>query len=462
LEVKKGDNIMANNGNSEEGVKVITEKGLGEESLMPQEYRILGNISYLLTWLGGCVAIGTFMMGSSLVPPAGNLNLWQALLAIIIGNSIVAIGLTINGRVGHRYGIPFIVQLRSSFGMTGSILPGFIRAVPAIFWFGIQSWVGALAINGVSKTLFNYENIVLFFIVFQAIQIAMAASGFQGIKWLENIGSIFILFALIYMFFYINANFQAEISANLINIPGSWGLEFWGGTTAFLGIYTTMMLNASDYMREFRKDAKASLATLIHWLAIVPATLFMGLIGLMAAGITGQWDPIVLFTELIPNEFVLVIALLFIAISQITTNVLNNALPPSYVLMSVFKLSYAKSAVLVGLLSFLTFPWMIATEGAFMLFVQIYSAFLGPIFAVLVTDYYFIRKRELNLKLLYDANGPYKGVNWAAIIAICVGAAFAFIEVQLSWYISLLPAGLTYYFLMKLPQLSGSFAKETN
>ncbi|WP_097677619.1 NCS1 family transporter [Schnuerera ultunensis] len=442
--------------------EVITDKGIGEESLLPQEHRIMNNTSYLLTWLGGCVSIGTFMMGASLVPPAGSLNLLQALLAMIIGNTVIAIGLTINGRAGHQYGIPFIVQSRSSFGIKGSIVPGFIRAVPAVIWFGVQSWVGALAINNISIILFNYDNLVLFFIIFQVIQIIMSALGFKGIKWIENIGSVFILCSLIYMFYYINTNFQTVISEKLINIPGSWGLEFWGGTTAFLGIYTTMMLNVSDYMREFNKEAKPSIATIIHWLAIVPATLFMGLIGLMASGITGEWDPIILFTELIPNKFVLVLALMFIAISQITTNVLNNALPPSYVLMDIFKLPYRKSVIIVGLLSFLTFPWKITTQGAFMLFVQFYSAFLGPIFAVMVTDYYFVRKQKLDLELLYNEDGPYKDINWAGMIAICVGAVVALIEVQLSWYSSLIPAGLTYYLLMKSGKTSKSFLKGSN
>jgi len=439
--------------------EVINDKGIGEESLLPQEHRILNNTSYLLTWLGGCVSIGTFMMGASLVPPAGNLNLLQAILAMIIGNTVIAIGLTINGRAGHQYGIPFIVQSRSAFGMKGSIIPGFIRGVPAIIWFGVQSWVGAIALNTITSVLFNYDNIVVIFILFQAIQIVMAALGFKGIKWIENTGSIFILVTLIYMFYYINTNFQTVISEKLINIPGSWGLEFWGGTTAFLGIYTTMMLNASDYMREFKKESKPSVATILHWLAIVPATLFMGLIGLMSAGVTGEWNPIVLFTELIPNKFILVLTLSFIAIAQVTTNVLNNALPPSYVLMDIFKLPYKKSVIIVGILSFLTFPWKITTQGAFKLFVQLYSAFLGPIFAVMVTDYYFIRRRNLDLELYYKEDGPYKDVNWAGIIAICVGALVALLEVQLSWYSSLIPAGLTYYILMKYSKMGKSFVE---
>lgn len=80
---------------------------------------------------------------------------------------------------------------------------------------------------------------------------------------------------------------------------------------------------------------------------------------------------------------------------------------------------------------------------------QTYSAFLGPIFAVLVADYYFIRGRNLNLGELYDENGPFRGVNRAGIAASLVGEAGALSFAAVSWYASLLPAGLTYWLLRK-------------
>jgi NCS1 family nucleobase:cation symporter-1 len=147
-----------------------------------------------------------------------------------------------------------------------------------------------------------------------------------------------------------------------------------------------------------------------------------------------------------------VVTLLFIAFAQVTTNVLNNVVPPAYVLMDLFKLSFRKSAVLVGLLAFGTFPWVLVRDesaAGLQVFVQTYSAFLGPIFAVLVVDYYLLRNRTLNLTALYDANGPYRGINWAGIVAMIVGAVVALWFSAVSWYASLLPAGLAYYLLMK-------------
>ena len=424
-------------------------KKVGEETLAPQRHRIMDPWSYLFAWLGGCVSIGTFTVGSGL---AGTLNLLQVFLAIAIGCTVIGIALAINGAAGHKYGIPFMVQARSSFGFAGTRLPALVRSVPAIVWFGFQSWIGAGALNLVSVTLFGFDSIVFWFIAFQFLQIGLSVLGFSGIKWLENIGSVFIIGALIYMFFSVIGKYGDAISTNLLQAEGTWGAPFWGATMLFLGVYSTMMLNVSDYSRELKESVSPLRQVVIYANSILPATLFMGLIGLMVSSATGEVDPIKVFSSAVDNKVLLIITLLFIVFAQVTTNVLNNVIPPAYALMDIFKLNFKTSAVLVGLLAFATFPWeLVKDESAagLNLFIQTYSAFLGPIFAVLVVDYYILRKRQLNLDLLYDEDGPYKGVNWAAIIATAVGIVFALIFSGISWYASLIPAGVTYYVLMK-------------
>jgi NCS1 family nucleobase:cation symporter-1 len=424
------------------------DKAAGEESLAPQETRIMDRWSYLLAWLGGCVSIGTFAMGSSLV---GQLNMLQAVVAIAVGCFVIGVALAINGAAGHKYGIPFMVQARTAFGFAGTRFPGFVRAIPAVVWFGFQSWIGAGALNAVTATLMGFDNLVVWFIIFQVLQIALSVYGFKGIKWLENVGSAFIIASLVYMFWAVITKYGGAIDAKITSIEGTWGLPFWAATMLFLGIYSTMMLNVGDYSRELHKDVKPGPLTVIYSMSILPATIFMGLIGLMVSGATGTADPIAVFSSAVDNKPLLVITLLFIAFAQVTTNVLNNVVPPAYVLMDVFKLSFKKSAILVGLLAFCTFPWVLVKDESatgLQVFVQTYSAFLGPIFAVLVVDYYILRGRQLDVKKLYDAEGPYRGVNWGGILATLVGAVVALSFPSVSWYASLLPAGITYYLLM--------------
>lgn len=432
-----------------------------KQELLPTKERIMDNFSYLAAFLGGCVSIGTFSMGASLI---GVLNLTQAIIAMAIGCSVIAVALVLSGAAGHKYGIPFTVQARSSFGFNGVKIPGFLRGIPAIVWFGFQSWVGAGAINVSLKTLTGFDNLPIVFVLFTALQIGLAINGFHGIKWLENISVVFILGILGYMFYTVYTKFGAEVASTITDIEGTWGLPFWGGTTAFLGIYSTMILNGSDYSRELKRETKSVMTGTLYWLSILPATLFMGLIGLMVSGATGNNDPVAVFSTAMDNQFLTIMTLLFVAFAQVTTNVLNNIVPPVYVFMDTFKLSYKKSAVLVGILSICTFPWLLVrpeSAGGLSLFVQIYSAFLGPIFSVLVVDYFFIRKKKLNMNDYYNIDGPFKGINWAGITSIIVGSIISLFFVQISWYASLLPTGLMYYFLMKNMKNAASFRKGT-
>ncbi|MCW4355896.1 NCS1 family transporter [Hoyosella sp. YIM 151337] len=426
----------------------VQEKTAGGETLAPQKVRIVGRTSYLLMWMGGCVSIGTFTMGSSLV---GTLNLLQLVLAISLGCLVIGAGLVINGAAGYKYGIPFMVQARSSFGFSGTRIPGIIRAVPALVWYGFQSWIGAAALNQVSAVLFGFDNLVFFFIAFQFLQIALSVFGFKGIKWLENVGSIFILGALIYMFFSVINRYGAEIQSNLLSAEGTWGTPFWGATMLFLGIYATMMLNVSDYSREHTPGTGPGRMLTIYTAAILPVTLFMGLIGLMVSGATGVVDPIQVFANAVDNTPLLVITLIFIAFAQVTTNVLNNVVPPTYVLMDIFKVPFRVATILVGLLAFATFPWLLVRDesaAGLQIFVQTYSAFLGPIFAVMVVDYYVIRKRTLDLRLLYNGSGPFRGVNYGALVAVAAGIVAAFSFPDFSFYAGLVPAAVCYYAVM--------------
>lgn len=426
---------------------------------MPNENRVLGAGSFFLMWTGGSIAISVFAMGANLF---GTLNLFQFLICLSIGTVLPAVTLVINGLAGHKYGIPFAVQIRSSFGRRGGKFATIMRGLPALVWFGFQSWVGAEAINIITTTLFGFDNVAINFLLFQALQCLLSLGGFKGIKWLENLGTAFIILALIFMFVSTIKMYGAEIVESVVKIEGTWGLPFWGGALSFLGTSTTLILNASDYSRQYIKEGKQRTLGIVYWLGMAPPQFFMAIIGLIVSGATGTYDPIAVFSQSIGNKFLLIITLLFVIFSQITTNVLQNVLPPVYILMDFHKkLTYKKAVVVVCILAICTCPWLLinSSTGAagLALFVKVYSAFLGPIFAVMVADYFFIRKRTLDLKALYDDTSPYAGVNWCAIIASIVGALVGLLVVNISWFLSLIPAGGTYILLMRYTKIGKGF-----
>ena len=428
-----------------------------DKDLLPTKERISDKMSYFAMMLCGCVVIGTFTAGSSVF---GVLNLTQSIVAMVIGCIVIAVTLVFNGRSGHAYGIPMTIQMSTSFGKTGSIIAGLIRAVPALIWFGFQSWVGGGALNLVLKTMFGFDHLILCFVVFHVGQILLTLKGFKGIKWLENIGAVFIVITLLYMTYVTVTKYGTTISDSVVNIKGSWGYEFWGGVTVFTGLYSGIILNISDLSRNLTKNANDYSRGIIYLLAILPPTLLMCTIGLIVAAGTGVYDPITIFSSTVDNKMLLVACLLFIIFSQITTNILNNMVPPIYVTMTLSKLSFAKSAVLVGALAVCTCPWKLVTDesaAGLALFIQIYSAFLGPIFAIMVTDYFVIRKKELIINEMYKKKGAFAGVNWAGIIAMIIGAVCAVIWVKIGWFVSLLPTAIVYYILMTRTKLGERF-----
>lgn len=429
---------------------------------IPYDRRILGKYSYLTAWLGGCISIGTFALGSSIVETG--LTLLQAGLAMLLGSLILIVGLILNDRLSYKTGIPYVIQLKSAFGTTGTIVPSLLRAAPAIVWYGVQSWLAGTALNEVSKTLFNYDNMIIFFITFQVVQMLLSLLGFKGVKWLENIGAIFIVSALLYMFYICITQYGNIISTKLINQQGSWGMPFWSAIISFFGVNITVMLNAGDYARELKAGYSDTTRGVVYFLAMVPATVFMGIIGLMITTATGISNPIVAFSSAVDNKLLVVATLLFIIFAQMTTNLLSNVIPPVYALMDAFKLKHSTAVILVSVLAVCTFPWELVKESSAAgldIFIQTYTVFFGPIFAVLFTDYYIIRKQQIVLEDLYNENGPFKGINYAAILAIFIGAGFGFINRGLSFFISFIPTGMIYYMLMKSLASSKQFIQNT-
>ena len=141
-----------------------------DPDLQPTKKRIMGSLSYTASFMGGCVSIGTFSMGAGLI---GVLTVGQAILAMVIGCLVIAIALVVIGNCGHKYGIPYTIQLRSSFGTAGVKVPGLLRGVPAIIWFGFQSWVGAGAINSCFKILFGFDNLPVIYALFTILQLSL-------------------------------------------------------------------------------------------------------------------------------------------------------------------------------------------------------------------------------------------------------------------------------------------------
>ena len=436
-----------------------------------KEDRIMSWGSNTMLWLGGCISIGTLSMGSAQLD--NGLNLLQLFLAVLIGTTILVVGIAMNDQFSYTTGAPYAVQLKMSFGTKGSIVPVFLRGLPAIVWYGYQTWLGGTAINnifrafGLDLKIGPVQGYVIFFILFQLIQIYLSTKGFQGAKWVGNVGGVVITFAMLYLLYLCVTTQWDAISTNLLGLEGTWGMPFVASIIAFFGNSTTVMLNAGDYSREMKDGYSAPVRGVSYFLAMVPATVLLGMIGAMACSATGVANPINAFYEMVDSKIVLVVTLSFIIMAQLSTNLASNVIPPAYAFMDVFKMKHKTAVVLVGILAVCTCPWILTNDSSaagLALFCKIYTAFFGPIFAVLITDYFILHKRNVSDKLLadlYKEDGDHAGVNVAALVAIAVGAVIGLINVDISFFTATIPTGLIFYFLMKKLPSCANFRKGT-
>ena len=453
---------------AKDNTAIAAEEKKEAASLKPlkDEERSMGWGSYTMLWLGGCISIGTLTMGSAQL--GKGLNLMQIFLAVAIGTLVLIVGICLNDTFSYKTGAPYAVQLKSAYGTKGSAIPVLIRGLPAIVWYGFQTWLGGAAINQISIALFHYNNVWLFFFVFQAVQIALSVKGFQGIKWVENIGGVVIVAAMFYLLYICLSKYSGVIQTNLGSLKPTWGLPFIAACIAFFGNSTTVMLNAGDYSRELKRGYSPAKRGSAYFLAMVPATVMLGVIGAMASTATGIANPINAFGTMVDNVFIKVVVLAFILFAQMTTNLASNVVPPAYAFMDVFKMKHKTAVILVGILAVCCCPWILtndASAAGLDVFVKVYTAFFSPIFAVLIVDYYILHKRHFTkeqLDDLYAEDSSRQGVNWAAIIATAVGAVIGLINVNLSFLTATVPTGLIYYFCMKKMPSCKAFRKGTS
>ena len=246
------------------------------------------------------------------------------------------------------------------------------------------------------------------------------------------------------------------------------GNAFYCGNHSLLWNSTTVMLNAGDYSRELKSGFSVGKRGVAYFIAMVPTTVLLGLIGAMASTATGIANPINAFSQMVHNKVLLIATLGFILFAQMTTNLASNVVPPAYAFMDAFKMKHRTAVILVGILAVCTCPWILTNDSSAAgldMFVKIYTAFFGPIFAVLITDYYILHRGKVEgekLDDLYDDKGNHAGINWAAIIATVIGAVIGLINVDISFFTATIPTGLVYYFCMKKMPSCERFRKGTS
>lgn len=469
--IKGVECIMSTNlasSDTKETSQIQYDQGV-DESLLPktEEDRTVGPIPYVFMWIGDGVNLGNMTLGASLVV-AGTamLNIFQTFAAAIIAIGIISTLFALNDRLGYRTGIPYVVQLRMSFGLKGSIISSLMRGIPAIVWYGFQSWIGGTALNEIAKVVTggSFDNVVICFVVIQVLQIVLSLFGFHAIKWVEIVASLVIMLALIYVFAILLTSHSAVITEKWVHAKGTWGLPFFAFIMMFMGNYAAIFLSAADYSRELKSGISDKKRGFLYFSPILIAYGFVLTIGAMLASATGISNPVKSFAIVVDNPYITVGVSAFIVLGAVAVNMVANIIPPTYVITLLTKMKYKPAVIITGLLAFCSFPWVLVQDSSAKglgMFILIYSAFLGPIVSILLIEYYILRKQKVNVADLYKEDGPFAGYNPCALLALFIGAGAAFLLVELAWIIGVVVGGSAYFLLTKYAFKDSKFKKGT-
>lgn len=329
-----------------------------------------------------------------------------------------------------------------------------MRGIPALVWYGFQSWIGGTALNEITKVVSggSFDNIFICFAVLQVVQITLSLKGFHAIKWIESLVAVVIGSALLYVLFLLLTQHSAEITRNWVQAKGTWGLPFFGFIMMFMGNYAAIFLSAADYSRELKPGISNKKRPFLYFSPILTAYGITLTIGAMLASVTGISNPVKSIAVILDNPYITVFVSAFIVLGVVGVNMVANIIAPTYVIQLLTKVKYKPAVIVAGVLASCTFPWVLVKDSSAQglgLFILIYSAFLGPIVSILLVEYYLLRKQKVNVAELYQADGPFSGLNKAALIAMLIGAGAAFLLVDLAWIIGFVVGGSSYYLLTK-------------
>lgn len=439
------------------------------DSLKPlgEKDRKLGLFGYSSLWIGDGVNMGNMTLGASvIVTGIATMNVFQTMAAAIIAIAIISTLFALNDKAGYETGIPYVSQLKVSFGEKGTLVSSLLRAVPAVIWYGIQSWIGGTALNEIFKILSGgaFDNVAVGFVILLVAQILLSMKGFESIKWVESVASVVLMGIVVTVFVILMKDHSAQIAKTWVSVEGTWGLPFFGYIMIFLGNYAAIFLSAADYSRELKTGYSDTKRGFLYFLPIVLSYGSVIAVGAMLASVTGYTNPALGLPALFDNVYIDLFISVFIVFGAIAVNMVANIVTPTYVIQLLTKLNYKISVTITGLLAMVSFPWLLIQDDnakGLDMFVLIYSAFLGPMVAILLVEYYLLRKQKFDVDELYKKDGNFSGTNVAAIISMLAAAGLAFIFVDLAWIIGFISAGILYPIITKNVFKDSRFKKGT-
>ncbi|HLQ59414.1 MAG TPA: NCS1 family nucleobase:cation symporter-1 [Gemmatimonadales bacterium] len=402
-------------------------------------------------WIGMAICIPTYTLASGLVDQGWT---WQAAVgAVVLGNVVVLLPIALNSHAGTRYGIPFPVLARTSFGVLGANIPAILRGLVACGWFGIQTWIGGWAIYKLFEVIWpgiatlpqilpafvglNTGEFVCF-MVFWAMNVWIVLRGMDSIKFLETWGSPFLLAVGVALFVWalVRAGGLGPMLRNPVGRSDgrTVGLSgvFGAGLTSAVAFWGTMALSIPDFSRYARSQRDQVVGQAVG----LPAT--MALFAFIGAAVTNATfvifgsriaDPVALLAR-IGGPLMIMLSMAGLIVATLTTNIAANIVAPANAFSNIapHRITFKQGAMITAVIGIVMMPWRLYNDAAAYIFTWLigYGALLGPVAGIMIADYFVLRRGMLVVNDLYKRHGVYEythGINWVAVTAFALGVA---------------------------------------
>ncbi|MBO0807590.1 MAG: NCS1 family nucleobase:cation symporter-1 [Actinobacteria bacterium] len=420
----------------------------GDLAPLPAARRTWSTYNYAALWIGMSHNIPSYLLASGLI--ALGMNWVQAVLTIALANLIVLIPMLLNSHAGTKYGIPYPVFARASFGLRGANLAAVLRALIACGWFGIQTWIGGEAVFTLIGAIVGHSwagaahfggypwTQWLSFAIFWVLEMAIILRGMNTLRRFENWAAPFVLIVAVVLLVYLAV--KAHGFGSILSQPSKlgWGSGFWPvffpSLMGMIAFWSTLSLNMPDFTRFSRSQRGQALGQALG----LPTT--MTFFSLLAVFITAAsqkiygapiWDPIQLSGKF-HSPVVIGFALFTVVVATLAVNVAANTVSPSYDFSNLAPrfISFRTGSIITGIIGIVIQPWRLLTSPGVYIYTWLgfYGGLLGAVAGVLIADYWLRRRTELRLAELYQPGGRYwyqAGWNWQALVAFLAGAVLA-------------------------------------
>ncbi|MDX1660848.1 MAG: NCS1 family nucleobase:cation symporter-1 [Gemmatimonadota bacterium] len=408
-------------------------------------------------WVAMSVCIPTYMLSAGMV--AAGMNWWQSLLAVLLGNAIVLVPMAVNGHAGARYGIPFPVYARASFGTRGAHVPALLRALVACGWFGIQTWIGGLALDVAFGIVWDGWSALgggwewmgygvpeyLAFGLFWLMNMYFVWAGTESIKRLESWAAPVLLAMGVALLAWatVRAGGPTAVLGGADRLVGGeaggaagdgfpLGL-FVPWLTAMVGFWATLALNIPDFTRYAKSQKDQAAGQAVGLLTTMPLFAFIGIAVTSATLVIWDepiWNPIDVVDRIAAggHPWIGFSAMVVVVLATLSTNIAANVVAPANAFANVHprRIGFRAGGLIAGLIGIVILPWKLLD--AYQTWLVGYSGLLGAAGGVLLADYLLVRRGRLSVAELYRTDGTYaygSGVHGPAMIALGAGIAIA-------------------------------------